>query len=293
MKRRLLIITLALLMAAIGAGGVLAYVNRANDRAIAGLKAVTVLTAGKKIASGTSAGAALHDGLLITEKLPASSVPSNAVQAITPGLSPLVLSSALQPGQLLLRPMLVTPVHTTGGMALPNGMIAITLTFCLAEAVAGDVQPGSQVAVFDTVVGGSSGGASAEPACAGSHTQINGTAKTRLVLTRVRVLSVGTGQPSTSSTTAASSSSSSQGGVMLTVAVTQADAERLIAISETGLPYLALLSSTSHTTTDARFLLSPRAHATPAAQPTPAPVATVAAPAPSASPTHTARSKRK
>ena len=52
-------------------------------------------------------------------------------------LSSLVLSADLEPGQVLLRPMLVTATQTTSGLAIPPGMMALTLSFCLPEVVAG------------------------------------------------------------------------------------------------------------------------------------------------------------
>jgi pilus assembly protein CpaB len=287
MKRRLLIIVLALILAAVGTSGVLAYVKGANARAIAGMKAVSVLVAQKKITSGTTAGAALHSGLLASQTLPASSVPASALSAVTGPLSSLVLSADLQPGQLLLRPMLITAAQTTSGLAIPPGMMALTLSFCLPEVVAGAVQPGSQVAVFDTVGNATISG---QPGCSGAHAEITGTTKTRVVLTRVQVLSVGAapagGTTSTSTTSSSalsgsSSPSSGQAGTLVTLAVTQAQAEQLIQMTETGMPYLALLTSNSRTTSDAGHLLV----VNPAPSPTPSPIVTFPLVVPSTSPT--------
>jgi pilus assembly protein CpaB len=288
MKRRLLIIVLALILAAAGTSGVLAYVRGANTRAIAGMKAVSVLVAQKKITSGTTASSALHSGLLASQTLPASSVPADALSAITSALSSLVLSADLQPGQLLLRPMLVTAAQTTRGLAIPPGQMALTLSFCLPEAVAGAVQAGSEVAVFDTVGFNTGSPISAAPGCAGAHTQTGGTIRTRVVLQRAHVLSVGQAAPagatSTSTTSALNgggSSSSSQTGTLVTLAVTQSQAEQLIQMTETGLPYLALLTTSSHTTADAGRLLAAR----PVASPAPNPVVTFPLVVPSTSPT--------
>ena len=121
MKKRLLTIVLALVLAAIGTSGVLAYAKQADARAITGMKAVSVLVAQKLIPSGTSAGAALRGGLLAAEKLPASSVPTNAVRSVAPALSSLVTSAAVQSGQLLLRAILVKAGTKTapGSVMLP------------------------------------------------------------------------------------------------------------------------------------------------------------------------------
>ncbi len=188
-------------------------------------------------------------------------------------MSSLVLSADLAPGQLLLRPMLVTAAQTTSGLAIPPGMMALTLSFCLPEVVAGAVQAGSQVAIFDTVGFSSAGTITAGPGCTGAHTQIDGTVKTRVVLTRVLVLSVGSGarqrvtSTSAASTLSGSSSSSGQASTLVTLAVTQAQAEQLIQMTETGMPYLALLTTNSHTTSDAGHLLTVHPDSVTHAQP--------------------------
>jgi pilus assembly protein CpaB len=213
-------------------------------------------------------------------------VPAEALSAIPSAMSALVLSADLQPGQLLLRPMLVTASQTTSGLAIPPGLMAVTLAFCLPEVVAGAVEPGSQVAVFDTVGANTGSPITAQPGCAGAHIQTGGTIKTRVVLQRVQVLSVGqapAGSASSTSTSALSSSSSSSSstGSLVTLAVTQSQAEQLIQMTETGLPYLALLTSGSHTTADGGHLLA----AQPVASPTPSPIVTFPLVTPSTSPT--------
>lgn len=248
MKRRGLTIALAVLLAILGTAGVLAYVNHANTRALAGQKPVTVLVAKSLIPSGTTAAAAQQQGLLGTETLPASSVPDNALAAVTPDISSLVTDSNVQPGQLLLRPLLVTAAQVTSGLAIPSGMVALSVMFCVPEAVAGNVHSGSQVAVFDTVAQGSSS-VSNQGGCSGQRQQQrSATALTKLILPRVTVLSVGPAPTSSQSGTTTSStatSSGTQNNELVTLAVDQQDAERLIALSEDGLPYLALVNGSS------------------------------------------------
>jgi pilus assembly protein CpaB len=256
MKRRLLAIALALLLAATGTGAVLAYVSVATTRAMTGLKAVSVLVAQREIPSGTSAAAAIQDGALRDETLPARSLPSDALGSITVALGSLVMSFDVKPGQVLLRPMLVPAAQTSGGLEIPSGMVAVTIPLCLPEAVAGYVQAGSQVAVFDTV---SSKSMSSQESCSQSgqsqQTQASGDVQTRVVLPRVQVLAVGQagsgqgrGGQGGSGTGAGNQP---QGSVLLTLAVNQANAERVIRLTETGLPYLALLTPASRTGFDA------------------------------------------
>ncbi len=74
MKRRVVTVALAIVLALVGTGLVLAYVNQANTRALAGQKAVTVLVAQQLIPAGTSASTAESQGLLHSQTLPAKSV---------------------------------------------------------------------------------------------------------------------------------------------------------------------------------------------------------------------------
>jgi pilus assembly protein CpaB len=254
-KRRVLTIALAMLFAVLGTGGVLAYVRQANTRALAGQKAVSVLVAGGLIPSGTTAAAALHDGLLTSQKLPAASLPADAMTSIPPGLGALVLSADVQQGQLLLRPMLVTAAQVTSGLPIPAGMVAVTVNLCLPEAVAGYIKAGSEVEVFNTY-GPKATTLTAASNCTPPHEQQDyGDAHTRIVLPRVQVLSVGPApaSPSGSSSTSGSSSASTT-DTLVTVAVSQANAGRLILLTETGLPYLALLTGSSQTSVDTRFV---------------------------------------
>jgi pilus assembly protein CpaB len=272
LKRRVLTVALAIVLAVLGTAGVLAYVHKADSRALDAMKPVTVVVAQGQIPAGTSASSAQQQGLLRSERLPASSVPPNAVRSITPALASLVVSAQVPAGQLLLRPMLVTSAQATatGALAIPAGMVAVTIPLCVSEAVADYVQPGSHVAVFDTYP---TKKVNLQETCSQSgqshQAQGQGAVITRIVLPRVLVLATGqaassgaTGTTGTTGTTGATTTASggafssasqadpapaSTGAVMVTLAVSQANAERLIVITRAGLPYLALLTSSSQT----------------------------------------------
>src|SRR5579863_1692757 len=249
MNRRALVVALALLLAVIGTGAVLAYVNRADARAMAGFKPVNVLVAQRQIPVGTPAGIARQDGSLREETLPAQSVSPDAIGSITADLASLVMSSDVMPGQVLLRQMLVPAALVSGGLAIPGSMVAVTIPLCISEAVAGYVHAGSQVAIFDTFSSQSLSSSESFSQSGESHQgQASGTVETRVVLPRVLVLAVGSpGSSQGGSGSGLSAGSQSQGGVLVTLAVDQADAERVIQLSETGLPYLALLTPASQT----------------------------------------------
>jgi pilus assembly protein CpaB len=177
-----------------------------------------------------------------------------------------VLTGGLASGQMLLSPMLGTSVQTSAALPVPPGMVAVTLQFCVQQAVANYVTPGSQVAVFNTFVNGRPAtGACSQIDASSARTGPLGALHTRLVLPKVLVLAVGEGTatppsgvavtadgPATSSSST-NSAGSSPSTIYLTMAVTQADAERLIELGETGSPYLALVTSASGAKADSAF----------------------------------------
>lgn len=183
------------------------------------------------------------------------------MRTLTSDLKGLVASSSIAPGELLLRPVLVTAVASTSGIAIPPGMMAVTVALCVPEAVARYVYPGSEVAVFDTYIKGGKG--SAQWTCGSKPISPTGSPLdvTRIVLTRVKVLSVSEAAPATSAgavtSTAFGQSSGSadqatQNEVLVTLAVDQYDAEKVINMADAGLPYLALLTNSSVTGPDTK-----------------------------------------
>jgi pilus assembly protein CpaB len=253
MKRRVLTIVLAVALAVTGTLAVLVYVNRADARAVAGQQAVTVLVADEAIPSGTTGSAA--KALLREETLPASSVSTDAVTELTSDQESLVTSSDLAPGQLLLKSMLVTAAEATNGLAIPKGLVAVTITLCSPETVAGNVKVGSNVAVFGTVVPEKD--AIAQPNCTGQHKQQlgKGISNTRVVIPKVRVIAIGPAASTTqddaeTGNVSQRSTAAQQDLTLITVAVNQDDAERLILLTQTGLPYLALHGPDAQVTPD-------------------------------------------
>ena len=228
MTRRILAISIALVLAAFGTAGGLFLVLSADARAQSRISdPVTVAIAVAHIPIGTT-GAKIRTGNMVRlEKMPKASVPSDALPEISAELDKLVVTSNITVGQVLLAANFGDQSKVTNGLPLPDGKMAVTVQTGAPEQVAGYVQAGSQVAIFltYTVVEAN-----------GSKTNIE---RTRVLLPRVEVLAVGTYQSSQSRTTTGSSGS---GSLMLTVAVAQDEAERLIEGLSHGTLYLGLLT---------------------------------------------------
>ncbi len=251
----MLTVVLAGLLGVLGIVAVLAYVQKANNQVVDNNKAVTVLVASGSIPQGTSLNQAVAGNLLVPKTYPKGAVPAGAITAVTHANGKLVTTSAMQSGQLLLTSMLVRRGAVSGAIAIPTGDMAVSLEVCLESAIAGYVQPGAKVALFDTYV--TTG--SIQSSCDSSHEgQPIHAVTTRLVLKSVEVLSVSAAPPPATETVVSGgvtqvsggATAASQGAVFVTLAVNQHEAEQLILASQAGLPYFALLTEGSVTEPD-------------------------------------------
>jgi len=234
MKRRTLLFATAVVVALLATASLYAYVSSVNDRAIADAKPVRVLVAKGLIAAGTSAEDASSKGLLTLSSIPRRSVPPGALSDIT-AVKQLVTVSDIYPGEMLLSAKFSTQ-QTTGALTIPNNKIAMSVELQDPERVAGFVLPGSEVAIFDTF---KIEGLAGQPATLET---------TRLLLARVPVIAVGptTLRPS-SATKSSDAKAQSVPSTLITVGVTEREAEKLVHATQTGRLYLALLSDKSIT----------------------------------------------
>jgi pilus assembly protein CpaB len=256
-RTRLLTITLAAVLALLGVVAILAYVRHANERAVNGLKAETVLVAAQAIPATTSLDQAQQQGWLTTEQVPVSSLnnPGNPpVHSVTASNGHEVVSAGVTKGQVLLTNMLASsPAAITQGggasLSLPQGDIAVTMEMCLDADVAGYVQPGSYIAVFDTyAIGGVM-----QYTCTSHQAPQGGKVGVAAVVPSVLVLSITPASQGTSSTSGQlaadgpsndpAASVNSSGEVFVTLAATtQAEAENLILMTTAGDPTYGLLN---------------------------------------------------
>jgi pilus assembly protein CpaB len=247
MARRVLAILVSVLLALFGTAAVLIYVKQADDRALANASPVTVLIARERVPAGTTGESIKARDLVQPVRMPAGSVPLDEVlTGIPEELDKLVVTSDLQPGQLVLRRMFSQSTRTAGGLAIPEGKVAVSVEASMAEQVAGYVRPGSQVAVYATfhlaadgktrvVGGGSSGG--------GERAQ-----GTVVVLSKVEVIAVGPygeGATTTTPLDGKAERGNAKPAVLVTVAVSPVEAAKLIQVAQGDALYLALLNDSS------------------------------------------------
>jgi pilus assembly protein CpaB len=230
-SRRLALLIAAVVIAAVGTSLVFFYVQNADNRAIADQKPVTVLVAKKAIAAGTRVIDAANAGAFQTKELPASAVAPGALSTVDP-VKDFVALGSIFPGQQLISGMFGATAATNASIAIPPGQIAMSFSFGDPQRVAGFVQPGSNVAVFLT------------------STLQNGIQSTRILLPKVTIIAVG---PTTVTPPAnpAQANPEALPRALLTLALTQQQAEQLVFASGSGTLYLGLLNDKSKITPNA------------------------------------------
>src|ERR1700733_14072421 len=129
----MLTITLAVVLGLLGVVAGVAYAHQANQRAVAGLKAETVMVAKGVIPAGTSLKTAEEGSLLGTEKVPRTSLSTPAVRSVS-STNGQVVSANVAKGQILLRNMLgpASAVNEqSSSFLIPKGMVAVTVDMCI------------------------------------------------------------------------------------------------------------------------------------------------------------------
>lgn len=223
MKRPVLTVVVAVILAALAAAAIFVYTQGAEQRALNEQSATPVLVVNDTIPQGATLADAVAEGMAGEEFVPAGLQPEYAITEVTSENANLVAVEELAPGQMLLVGDFAAELPDSVRIAVPADKVAVSLALADPARVGDFLAPGSQIAVFVT----------SDPR--GS----DGEATTRLLLPRVDV--IGVGRETESSGTVLPDDQPKD--VLVTVAVDQGQAEKLIHAAQTGEPYLALLGS--------------------------------------------------
>jgi pilus assembly protein CpaB len=246
MNRRIGLIALAVVLGLIGTFAVYSYAHNADKRAIARTRSTTVLYASKDVPVGTKWKDAVNGGYFTQQRVPVEAAPTTAIPNIAASVPNAdVATTEIHAGQIVVREMFGIQEATTGILPIPKGMQAVSVSMPASSEAAGFVEPGSQVAVYVT---SKLKGAPASVAKA-SLDNPSGQSDlfiTKLLLARVNVIATSAGPPTTlTGKNSSSSSTTTESTVMVTFALDQKSAERLILGQTIGQLYMALLNNDS------------------------------------------------
>src|SRR3954468_14848183 len=150
MDRRRLLLILAVFVAVIGTALVFLYVQGADKRAGDKFDNVSVLKATQDIAAGTKYDDALSSGQIVVSTAPKNEVGSSAVTT-TDTLKGKLTSVPIFAGQQIITTQFGDTVEAaTSALPIPPGKFAISVNLTDPDRVAGNIQNGSEVAIFVT-----------------------------------------------------------------------------------------------------------------------------------------------
>jgi pilus assembly protein CpaB len=231
MGRRTVLLIAAIVVAALGAALVWMYANRADERAQADAAPVQVLVATLDIGAGTSGAAISEAAAVELRTLPSASVPPGALSDLTP-VTDLVTLGPVFAGQVLLQQIFGTQQQAGGGLALPEGTMGIAISLGDPERVAGFVKPGSQVALFTTAEG------------------VGGVAEQQTTILLPKVLVAAVGPTVVAQAAEGAANTEAIPTAIMTLALTQEEAQKVILAAQTTQLYMGLLDDKSKVDTN-------------------------------------------
>jgi pilus assembly protein CpaB len=152
-RRRMVAALAAVVLALVGGALLLAYVGAADERALAGLETAPVLVVTAPVPEGATAEQLAAS--VEVRQLPRLAVAPGTATAAT-DLAGLVTTSALQPGEQVLRSRFADPavLAEEAGVKVPAGLHRVSLQLEPERALGGAVAPGAKVGVFLSVTQG-------------------------------------------------------------------------------------------------------------------------------------------
>ncbi|MFB0837102.1 Flp pilus assembly protein CpaB [Arthrobacter sp. E44] len=223
MKSRMLAGAAAVALALVGALLIIVYANGADARAMASTNPKKVLVVQKAIPAGTLVNDMTAS--LVIEDVPAAGVATTALTSLD-GKGGTVAAVDLVPGEQLLAERLVAPkdARASGSVKVPAGLQEVTFELEAKRVVGGRIEAGDHVGV------GFSFGAGADKSKPGEPTS-------QLTLRKVLVTAVQRAPQATAKPTDGTNPQDTtlpQGSFMVTVAVNDIDATKIIYSSNNG-----------------------------------------------------------
>lgn len=229
MDRRRILLIAAAVVAALGAVLVFLYVQGSDNRAEARFDTVDVLRATIQIEPGESIEEADANGKLALQPVAQDQL-LPTYQTSTTALSGMVALTTIYPGEQIIPAKFGATAVAQTGLQIPDGQLAISVNLTDPARVAGFVNPGSEVAIF-----------------LNASDLATGQPFTRILLTRVTVLGVGSTTPVSTTTTDESGAQTTEQlpRTLMTLALDQKQAQRVLFAQTSGELAFGLLTDKS------------------------------------------------
>ena len=221
-KRSNLIVTLGLAVFIVGAAATYLVVRNSDDGTVAGAGKASVLVADKPIPAGTTGAAAVNGGLVKNKAINIAAKPATALTDVSQ-LAGKTVTLGVSEGAILTLDQFQTAQTRIGTLKIPDGKTALAVELSNVPGVAGFAGAGDRINVYGVVKAGS------DPK--------NPAGMAHLIMQNTEVLNV-------NGTTLAATQGQPGGttGLLYLLAVSPAEAERLIYLSTFESLYFSLVA---------------------------------------------------
>lgn len=230
MDRRRILLVVAVVVALLGTALVFLYVRGADARAEERFDTVDVLRAVAPIEAGETIDDAAANGKLALQPVATDYLLPN-YQTSVESLSGSVATVRILAGEQIVTDKFGAEAEAqASALSLSKGEIAISISLSDTARVAGFINPGSEVAIFL------------------NGTDQGGAAYSRLLLPKVEVIAVGSTSTTQTTTTSPEGTQTTEElpKTLMTLALNQADAERVLFAQVSGELVFALITEDSN-----------------------------------------------
>lgn len=220
-KRSNLIVTLGLAVFIVGAAATYLVVRNSDDGVVAGAGKASVLVADKPIPAGTTGAAAVNGGLVKNKAIDIAAKPATALTDVSQ-LAGKTVTLGVSEGAILTAEQFQTAQTRIGTLKIPDGKTALAVELSNVPGVAGFAGAGDRINIYGVVKAGS------DPK--------NPAGMAHLIMQNTEVLNVN------GTTLAATQGQPGGTGLLYLLAVSPAEAERLIYLSTFESLYFSLVA---------------------------------------------------
>lgn len=215
MSKRTLSLAAAIALAALGTMALVGYMRGLEEQTLSQIDSVAVLVAKETVPAGTSAEDATRRGLLVSADVPRKALVDGVITDVN-DIKGRIAKVDIVRGEQVLRERFVAPAPSRGAFAIPAGHQAMSVDVAASPGVAGFVR-------------------------AGDHVSVIGGAESRVGFIVQDVLVLTVGAKSEPKATTPTGGSTVQSRVLLTLAVTPIEAEKVAYAVLKGQIYFTLL----------------------------------------------------
>lgn len=254
MRRKIVMVVAALLCGALGTALLVRFVQGAESRALEGEQLVEVFVVTEYIPAGTTGEAMLAGGLVQVTEVPVKVRPTASVVAATQ-IASQVAETDLFPGEQLVLERFVDPDSfdtRPSTVQAPEGFIELTIAMAPERVMGGYISPGDTVAIFTSFGPFTVEGSEVEidgvvvelPEELSSDISVSTPDTThvlmhKVLVTEIQVEEIPIEPDPTDSRISNAPRLAPSGNLLITVALTTPEAERLIFAREYGSLYMA------------------------------------------------------